>query len=189
MSLTNTATVVTVDKDAAREALRAYRNAKAPVTDEDRQIMTAYREIARGRVVVQAIESVRSAGWNVDGSSKLAIIRADIRHCRGNFGSTVCSFTASRSRNWRGHLRIDRMPPRPPNANVWTADAMVPLIPLHLRPKAALHNYHILWEADWVRAPADPLLLRRLKGDLWLVLAAWELTAVERAVLEQRING
>lgn len=182
--------VVTVDKEVAREALRAYRQAKAPATEEDRSIMTAYREIARGRVVVQAIESIRVAGWKPDGTSVLALIRADIRRIRGNFSNTECSFTAASSRgHWKGHVRIDRMPPRPANATRWNAEATVPLIPLQHRPKASLANYHILWEADWFRAPVDPLLLRRLKGDLWLVLAAWELTAVERAVLEQRING
>jgi hypothetical protein len=189
MSLTETAALVTVDKEVAREALLAYRNAKAPATDEDRAIMRAYGQISRGRIIVQACESVRQAGRDGKGLPKLALIRADCRrvHCRTN--QTEVEFTEASK--WGGSsytacLKVDRMPP---HINALDGVAIVPLIPLQHRPKAALSNYHILFEADWTRAPVDPLLLRRLKGDLWLVLAAWELTAVERAVLEQRVNS
>jgi hypothetical protein len=67
----------------------------------------------------------------------------------------------------------------------------LPLVPLPLRPKRALTNYHVLWEAEWRRAvPVDPLLLRRLgKGDLWLVVAQWDLTPVEVAALSTRVNA
>ncbi len=68
--------------------------------------------------------------------------------------------------------------------------AIMPLIPAHLRPRQALENYHVLWEAEWSRVvPRDPFLLRRLgKGDLWLVVAAWDLTEVERAALQSRVS-
>src|SRR5258708_4807132 len=43
------------------------------------------------------------------------------------------------------------------------AEAIVPLVPVHLRPKRGLENYHILWEAEWTRVvPRDPMLLRRI---------------------------
>jgi hypothetical protein len=178
-----------VDKEVAKEALRAYREAKAPATDEDRAIMTAYREIARGRMLIQAIESIRKAGWNDEGLPKLAIIRADVRECECQTRDAGVEFKAPyNGARAKSLITVDRMPPHPPNST-WRASATPPLIPLHLRPTTDLKNYHILWEADWRRPPHDPLLLRRLQGDLWLVLAAWELTAVERAVLEQRVNG
>jgi len=65
----------------------------------------------------------------------------------------------------------------------------VPIIPGYLRPKRGLQNYHILWEAEWSRGvPVDPYLLRRIgQGDLWLVVAAWELTEVERAAMSTRV--
>ena len=67
--------------------------------------------------------------------------------------------------------------------------AQLPLIPVHLRPKRGLENYHILWEAEWEPIPPrDPYLLRRIgKADLWLVVAHWDLTEVERAVLATRV--
>jgi hypothetical protein len=46
---------------------------------------------------------------------------------------------------------------------------MVPIVPVHLRPKHGLQNYHILWEAEWHPVPpTDPMLLRRYAGDLWI---------------------
>lgn len=188
MSLTQQA--LKVDKEAAKEALLAYRQARAPATDEDRAIMTAYREIARGRKVICAIESIRRAGRDEAGLPKLAIIRADVRraHCSNWRESVRFSEVGKWGQAGNKTITVNKMP-RSEVSPLNDGNAVVPLIPLNLRPKHALHNYHILWEADWTSAPHDPLLLRRLKGDLWLVLAAWELTAVERAVLEQRATS
>lgn len=61
---------------------------------------------------------------------------------------------------------------------------MVPHIPPALRPARKLENYHILWEADWQQdPPRDPMLLKRLAGTFYAVLAVWDLTDLERAVL------
>lgn len=193
MSLLETASSVTIDKHQARELLQAYRSAKAPATDEDRAIMTVYRQIARGHVIVRAEESIRVAGWNDEGMPKLALMVADAPYCDCRASDTSVMFSADgKSGHPRGKLIVRGMPRRPDlhrGQGRWNGRALLPLIPLHLRPTASLSNYHILWEADWRRVPADPLLLRRLTSDddLWLVLAAWELTAVERAVLERRI--
>lgn len=192
MSLLENSAVITVDPAVARKALQDYRNAKAPATDDDRAIMTAYREIARGKVVVQALQSIRNAGREPDTwLPKLAIVRADAKHCRCEVSETRVTFSPA-TVGWRARKQrviVDRMPEIAPPAGRWFKDgiAIVPIVPLHLRPKYDLRNYSILWEADWTAVPHDPLLLRRLKGDLWIVLAAWDLTEVERAVLSQRV--
>lgn len=68
--------------------------------------------------------------------------------------------------------------------------AIVPTIPPRLRPPHNLSGYHILWEAEWgqedVLPPGDPALLRHLGGDLYAVLAVWDLTPLERSVLAGR---
>ncbi len=65
--------------------------------------------------------------------------------------------------------------------------AIVPTIPPALRPPNKLSGYHVLWEAEWAQqlavVPRDPALLRHLGGDLYAVLAVWDLSEVERAVL------
>jgi hypothetical protein len=65
--------------------------------------------------------------------------------------------------------------------------ALVPIVPPNLRPDRALSRYVILFEAEWRPVPpVDPLLLRHLHGALYVVLAAWDLTPIERAVLAGR---
>ena len=70
--------------------------------------------------------------------------------------------------------------------------AAVPLIPPEAREAsnhAALHKLFILWEAVWEEAPpVDPMLLRHLGEDLYAVLAHWDLTEVERAVMAEYMN-
>ena len=51
--------------------------------------------------------------------------------------------------------------------------------------------WHILWEVtEWSStpqsgpAPYDPLLLKHLGGQLYAVLAEWDLTPLERAVMQ-----
>jgi hypothetical protein len=67
----------------------------------------------------------------------------------------------------------------------------VPIIPPRFTPQTGLHNYHVLWEVekwDVVTPPKDPLLLKRVSPNVFGVLAAWDLTDVERAVLRGRIG-
>jgi len=67
--------------------------------------------------------------------------------------------------------------------------AMVPPVPPKFRPSTSLTNFHILWEAEWQQhAPVDPALLRHIGGDLYAVLAIWDLTELERTVLMRRFQ-
>ena len=83
----------------------------------------------------------------------------------------------------------------PPARVQWDVElrAIVPTIPPALRPPHKLSGYHILWEAEWgqetVVPPGDPALLRHLSGDLYAVLAVWDLTELERAVLAGRATA
>jgi hypothetical protein len=191
------------------EAALLYRDYRkhlfysAPI---DHEIMRAYQLLAQGRLVVQALKSIGDAGLNEKKQPRLAICRAD---------AATVSFSSSADGS--AVMRDARVQPRHRN-NSWShaaviqsrsvfafprgtfkdaADipswrgitATVPLIPLNLRPRRALQNYHLLWEAQWSPLPPhDPLLLRRIgRSDLWLVLAQWDLTPVERAVLATRI--
>jgi hypothetical protein len=68
------------------------------------------------------------------------------------------------------------------------AETLVPIVPPQLRPKHKIENYHTLWEVEsWTLVPPrDPMLLRHLGGYLYAVLAVWDLTDLERAVLGTR---
>lgn len=72
-----------------------------------------------------------------------------------------------------------------------TLATRVPIIPARFQPPVGLSNYHILWEVekwDVVTPPRDPFLLKRISPNVFAVLAAWELTELERTVLRGRIS-
>lgn len=81
------------------------------------------------------------------------------------------------------------------SVNSWTREAwsaMVPVTPPKHRPSRAFAQCHVLWEADdwtWATVPAppgDPALLRHVAGDIYAVLATWDLSPLERLVLSGR---
>jgi hypothetical protein len=178
-----------IDPAQAAELYRKYQEHRAYQKPHDAEIARIYREIARGRTVIRALESIRAAGLDAEGFPKLAICPAHMPTCFWRPGSNVCTFgpRSPRSNQRSGIVRMDWPGLR---TGLWEGEAIVPLIPIHLRPKRGLQNYHILWEAEWAkRYPVDPYLLRRFGGDAWIVVAAWDLTDVERAVMSQVQRG
>jgi len=192
--------VVNVDRTEARRLYRKYKehlHYSPPIDDEIRR---AYQLIAQGRTIIKALESIRVAGLNAQGWPKLAIAPADALSvdCRME-ANGAARFDGRRSKTWIRHDAPAMLQHRsvfkfprgsfPGAKDMWSATALVPGIPLHLRPQRGLANYHILWEAEWTKiVPRDPFLLRRIgKADLWLVVGAWDLTEVERAALATRI--
>jgi hypothetical protein len=178
-----------VDPTEARVLWRKYLEHKAHQQPYDAEIEAIYKRIAQGKTVIRALTSICAAGLNAEGLPKLAIARADEQtiywRTYNGYGHFVPMNGWRESRAESRRLRVDW-----PNLTHQhkEARAAVPLIPVHLRPQRGIQNYHILWEADWHEIPKDPYLLRRFSGDAWLVVAAWDLTEVERAVMAHRLH-
>ncbi|MPZ36632.1 MAG: hypothetical protein GEU95_00990 [Rhizobiales bacterium] len=195
---------VKLDRKQARELYRTYKKHSHYSEPIDWEVQRAYQMIAQGRMVIRAIESIKQAGVDEKGLPKLAIARATQKTCVLRT-SRDGSFTMGDGRSqWRnrnlisfpaGSLSFPETPVYRGKEIVWyrtpSGEAVLPLIPIHLRPKRGLESYHVLWEAEWTPLPpTDPFLLRRIgKADLWVVVAAWDLTAVEKAALSTRIAG
>jgi len=185
-----------VDRHKAGELWRKYLSHREHMTPADHEIAAIYKRISKGATVIRALESIRNAGLNAEGLPRLAIARADQQLVYFNMrgGGTQVQFSDIRWFQWRRKIALQGKTiemdwPGIPHFR-GTPQATVPLIPVHLRPKRGLQNYHILWEAEWTkRYPVDPYLLRRFGGDAWLVVAAWDLTDVERAVMSQRVRS
>lgn len=192
--------IAEIPRQIAREKFLAYRRSvRARHTAEDEALMRCYREMARGKVLVDVAEAIPGAGLTKE--PRLAIARADQTEVR-----YVCDERhklptfSSRLDRWRA-LVVDarsdgtviRLPegsmPELPRENQYTRRvlrAVVPPVPAALRPKASLSNYHILFEVprwDVVLEPADPLLLKRVAGHVFALVAKWDVTALEAAVL------
>lgn len=191
-------TKLAVSAAEADRLYREYRDHRHSATQIDDEIRRVYREISRGKVVIRALESIRAAGLGDDALPKLALVRADEPHVslrtKSNGEATMMSASAD---YWQRVVAASKRFRFGPGSFPGIASsqheyrAMTPHIPPHIRPKTALDQYHILFEAEWSMVPpVDPYLLRRIgEGDMWVVCGAWDLTDVERAAMAHRITA
>lgn len=191
---------ITMDKTEARAAFLDYRRAvRARHNSEDEQIMRGYRALANGNTLIHLTDTIRAGDVDHLGRPRLAVARADARRVFMERSRTGRLEFGSDERPWnlrglaRGRLvrfGAGTLPEVPSAGWSWDtgkAQAIVPSIPPALRPDGKLDRFHILFEAEWHNVPPiDPALIRHLGGDLWVVLAIWDLTPVERAVLGAR---
>lgn len=176
--------------DEYRQALRIERNA------EDEALIAAYRAAARGLPLISLSAAVAAGGFFEGGLPRIAIARADATHCwvQWDWRDGLQLVYTDRAREWGRNalvgehtVRVSATPPT--HRSGYGGQTVVPSVPPRHRPKRnRLHRYHVLWEVEaWdPTPPRDPALLRHIRGDLWAVLACWDLTDIERHVLAQR---
>lgn len=197
--------VISLPTREAGQAFRHYRDAvrgdrqksDASWKKEDVALMRAYKALAKGTRIINLLGVMKLAGIRDDGFPKFAVARADGKKvfCRvwpdgavrfnikGEWDTSKphsVSFPAETLPRWVwSPARRDR------------AETIVPIVPPQLRPLHRLANYHILWEVEqWLPLPPrDPMLLKHLGGWLYAVLAVWDLTELERAVLGAGSGG
>lgn len=178
----------TAGLDEYTAVLRAERSA------EDEAIAMAYRAAKRGHKIIMLPDVIRAGGFFETGHPRLAIVRADATACWvRREGRSLIYSTDEWMRN-RGAL-VGAYTVRVRNAiddgkYFNTKGTVVPLIPPRHRPgKNRLHLFHILWEVEaWdLTPPRDPALVRHVRGDAWSVIATWDLTELERAMLSGRV--
>lgn len=190
------AATMTVPWGEAQTAYRAYRQAVKThtATKDDVAIYRAYHALLSGRKVIDAGHAIAHAGLYDDGLPKLAIARADWDFVHAWWYDQRCVFTKLQ-RKWSSagerqqstHNVNVRFHEQPRDRDV-TSKAQVPSIPPQFRPTGALSGYRLLFEAVWERKPAvDPLLLKHIEGPFYVVLAAWDLSPIEQAVLRARL--
>lgn len=191
---------ITMDATEARERYDEYRAALKgkPVNDDDRGILLGYKALAKGHAVLNVFDVFRRCPLDEKKRPRLAIARADWEWCfysrdwnrggRAVFGNTERRVRRYVPKTSLGSYTI-AFPGVLDGSHQNTLRAIVPIIPPNLRPRWNLENYLILWEAEWEPvAPVDPLLLREIQWPLCAVLAAWDLTPLERAVLTNRLS-
>lgn len=193
-----------ISKADARQAFLAYKRGILNETDAIRKreyeaLMRGYRAIAQGKQVLDLHQVMRSAGVQDDSKKlpKLAICRADAKTCNVRVNEDGSARFVADDAGWRATTRAVSLPADtlPRITRSWqnghpqhSGQAVVPIIPAMLRPRHDLANYHILWDAVWMKAPPiDPLLLKHLSGGLYAIVTAWDLTPLERAVLMGRL--
>lgn len=191
----------------ARKKFLEYREAvKGRHYAEDEEIMAGYRQLARGKRLLRMSETLAQGGFDGRGLPKLGLAMADVdkasnvfvrvayensRQRTVTFSPRFWARTPNNAGRQSGVTRFVLPCPEetPRVATTWNDwQAIVPLVPPALRPKS-LAPYFVLFEATWFQTRAwikgDPALVKHLGGDLWVVVATWDLTPLERAVLSQ----
>jgi hypothetical protein len=200
--------VLTLSEDpkTARAELSELRaNLNRARLPEDRLLAKCHRQMARGRRILDLSRAVIDAGFDEKGFPKLAVAHADQtevwmqRRYDGELHFARHQNYRLTSRYRPAH-RLERLNDtiiiQGGAAPAWelrsggavSGRAIVPTIPARLRPRV-LTPYLLLWEADWVEAPVDPFLLYPLGNGLCAVVAAWDLTPLERMVIGATRRG
>ncbi|HEY6058633.1 MAG TPA: hypothetical protein VIV06_11405 [Candidatus Limnocylindrales bacterium] len=180
--------------EASEYETRAERR-RREIAEHDKAILDTLNGVLKDKEIISLRAALRAGGEDGKGRPKIAVARADERvitvHRFGNGRvdylpivdrnvGELPARSATRTFSFLGLL------PRLESVNSWhVVDGMsdVPHIPPAYRP-SNLEAYHIIWEADWRPVPpVDPILIRHLAGDFYTIVAAWDLTEIEAAVL------
>lgn len=171
-----------------------------------------YGHLSHGKKIIDVYEAFKKAGLNDEGHPKLAIVRADSKQvlCEEYSNGSVTYYHDRGGKDvtswkFRSYLYGDRYDVKLPEATfTWPKNeagysqygrtsTIVPVIPAKIlvnEIKVLLRNFHIIWEVEeWKPIPPrDPILVKRLTPNLFGVLATWDLTELERAVIRGRIQ-
>lgn len=187
--------------------LHKVRVEKTRIEKEDEMLKEAYRELSRFQTVINIHTAISRTGLNDKRLPKLAVCRADAERCfiraenvKGQrvlrFGmgpnfyrakaDTVVNVSIPESMyrpldnwSWRREQKFPQLD---------SVSARVPVVPPEHRPaNEDLKDYFILWEAVWDHtAPIDPFLLKQVNENFYVVVAQWDLSELERTLLEAR---
>jgi len=194
---------ITVDKEEARVHYQEYLDAtKVRKEKYVEELKNLYRYLSQGAKVLDIYEAFKQSGVNENGEPKLAIAPANVKEIyfnkeslggghfsEGQWADRYSVALPSRTfSDWKGLAKeeVDHeweigRPARP------HIIAKVPIIPVMLLPESkSLNGYYILFEVEeWNEMPVakDPYLLRRINANAFVVLAEWDVTDVELAIM------
>lgn len=168
---------------AARTEAERYARCR-DLTPLDRTIMKAYKSIAHGGRVIDLAKTMANGGFDDHGRPRLAIC------CAAATRVDVRAWAGSTEFRWN-HRYYDRSSLRVvgvghgKNSGVIEGWATRPYIPPYIR-RSRMARYFVLWEATWYAVPkGDPYLLEKIDDNLFRVVAAWDITPLEAAVLKR----
>jgi len=173
-------------------------------------------QLSQGKALIDINKVMEKAGVTKNYEPKLAIARADWKEVYFRKKDSGRGFFAGSQREWYSRTGGDiDLPPetfvqwlrgktdinlkdgrvgKMDNTSEWAIPkpnikTKVPIIPAQLMPDGDLKNYYILWEVDkWEELPKqdDPLLLKRITENLFVILSAWEVTPLEQSIISGR---
>ncbi|KKN55951.1 hypothetical protein LCGC14_0576930 [marine sediment metagenome] len=201
---------ISMPVDKAKEEWKRYNDLLKGRRDKFLQDMKkSMFELKQGRELIDIYKVIEKAGVNKELQPKLAIARADWKEVyfvkqdtgRGFFSHDTfwdrskgfVDIPANIFQHWvREKKTVTYKDGSTDQADTWQIEnkelkTKVPIIPSHLMPDNDLKDYYILWEVDvWensVPKQDDPILLKRITENLFVILGAWEVTELEQSII------
>ena len=169
-------------RSARTEAERYARCKNLSATD--RALMRAYKSIARGGRIIDLQKTMEAGGFDELKRPKLAIATAHSTRVTVRVWPGSTEFRSDMGAWRKKETRIIDFG-HGGNNGLIEAWAKLPYIPPYIR-RADLGQLYVLWEATWFKTPAgDPYLLEKIDDNLYRVIAAWDITPLEAAVLRR----
>lgn len=197
--------VVTIEmaREQARNEQKKYRHLLEKRKDKHLQILEAsYSQLRRGRKLIDIYEVIKNAGLNTEGNPRLAIANLSLDTIF--FNKVNERYAGAKGRGWYGSSRWNSLAVSLPDGTFprWKVDSenqagwniietkiktKTPIVPAEFMPVGTLKPYYVLWDVEkWENVPRDPILLRRISRNIFAVLATWDLTPLEQAVIRGR---
>lgn len=197
---------IEMSEEEAREAYEEYSRLVKDREEEHLEILKKCTyHLSQGRKVLNIYDVIKNGGVFENGEPKLAIARADWKQVvfTKHKGKSGVFSDEKTTRNW-GVTKANINLPNNYFDDDWgmqtdsegkvyswsspvreAVQTATPIIPAVLTPQGKLNNYYILFEViGRRRVGADPLLLRRLSDNMFVVLATWDVSPLEQAVLD-----
>lgn len=202
---------VEIQKVNWSEAYAGYHEARAALRDHPEAkhlkiAARAYFHMKQGRGVLDVFTAIKKAGLNKQGEPRLAIAPSD--SIKGFFEKRYSDqyedkyYTRLNPRDRWSKVRAQSEVKLPAGtfASPWPREdggpirrfisSPTPTVPPKLLPPGHLSGYFTMWEVDeWTsEPPVDPILLKRISPNLFIVLGSWDTTPLERSILRGMIS-
>jgi len=208
---------LTVPLDKVKEEYRAFKElVQSRKNDYLKELHKIYGHMRHGKKVIDIVSAIKKGSVNEHGEPRLAICKAHSSQVvfeKDTKGAGAFFHTFKQNPFGYGEEIVTAQNPivKLPEATFpfWVDHegkvatysgaikdrrlcAPVPIIPASiLAPlKGKLSSFCILWEVErWKpMPPRDPILLKKITNQFYVVLATWDLTELERAVIRGRIE-
>ena len=196
-------TMLKMSKKKAYNEWKVYREALKNCKTKSQlkylsDMKLVYNKLKSGRKIIDIFEVFKKFGVNTKEQPRLAIAPVSFKVIK--FRKETRGTGIFIENSWGYSCSKNRYVGLPENTfKEWTKEGAwdiknkeittkVPIVPARYLPTIkSLDGYFVLWEVKrWDNIPTDPILLKRLTNNLFVVLAIWDLTPIEQAVVRGR---
>jgi hypothetical protein len=194
---------IVMDKETAKEkwqeAIVAEKNErKSAARKALHDMRRAFYYLKKGHKILDLFETLKIVGLNADGDPKVAIVETKASTCqfhrenpgRGQYMPPGLGWRQQTEHNGLIIVPENTFPVWPGNKIGWQSrDITSPAPAIPPKYQTTAEHLYLLWEVEhWQPIAArDPLLLRRISRNLFVIYGHWNTTKLERAIIRGRL--